>query len=50
MYEDVYIQHDSYRLIQVQPVVVKTLNDGTEIIEYFWEGAELAEISTKDFL
>ena len=44
MYEDVYIQHTPCQIVRVEPVVIKTLDDGTEIIRYCWEGAELAEI------
>ena len=42
MYEDVYIQHDPCRTVQVQPEVIKVLDNGMEIVSYYWEGAEIA--------
>ena len=40
------VQHDPCRKITITPKVIKTLSNGTEIITYYWEGAEVAEIMT----
>ena len=35
--------HDPCRKITITPKTIKVLSDGTEIITYYWGGAEVAE-------
>ena len=42
--EEFYIQHDPVRVIIIHPIVNKVLSNGTEIISYYWEGAEIAVV------
>ncbi len=35
------------RTVEIIPTVVKTLSDGTPVIWYYWEGAEIAMINSK---
>ena len=36
--------HDPCRKKTIAPETILVLSDGTEIITYYWEGAEVAEI------
>ena len=44
MIKDFWIQHNPYQIIEIQPETIKILPNGTEIISYYWEGAEIAYI------
>ena len=45
-----YVQQEPARTSQVVPQVIKTLSDGTEIIIYEWQGAEIAIIGMEQML
>ena len=42
------IEHDPCRKITIAPKTIKVLSDGTEIITYYWEGADVARISENE--